>query len=296
MFHILGNPAPPKVITEKAFDYVQAPLERLAALVPGDTPKGADLIDYALDLKYVTPLQKELMMYVLPFCLQSWQDALANRASGFTDEFHAALAKRENVIAETAGQKVQVLVRDYMRHGLLNCLARENAIVAPEMGLSPYRWVRHLASYGVIWDDVETLLREWRGMQVEGFAISCLQYLSIFAFRTYENPIFLPWTRERGGGPPVPWEYKSLGFEERWKEKNLSFLRGFLTAQEVRSWAAEAELRLRDHPHSTQARAVVEGISTNLERVDSRLGDLIRFLGTPSEPGSALWEWSDFDA
>ena len=294
MCKILGDPKAPKVITQKAFDCVQTPLERLAALQPGDQPEESDLIDYALDLKYVSPLQKDLMLYVLPFCLGSWYQALIkNQSSNFTQEFHAALASRGNVIAETAGLEVQDFVRDYQRRGILDSMARENSLEHTGMQSTPYRWIHHLASYGTIWDDVETLVREWREMRVEGYAICCLQYFSSLAFRTYENPVFSPWTGEGGGGPPLFWVYESLGFQECWKEKNLEFFRHFLTVEEVKSWAAEAAQVVREHPHRNRARLVVEGISTTPGRVESRLADLFRYLGTPSRP--EVWEWSDYD-
>jgi hypothetical protein len=71
----LGQPMPPKEIWQKPFDYDPAHLHTLARLEPDETADERDLCKYALDLIY-EEVQKDLLLYALPFCLRAWREDL----------------------------------------------------------------------------------------------------------------------------------------------------------------------------------------------------------------------------
>jgi hypothetical protein len=73
-------------------------------------------------------------------------------------------------------------------------------------GARPYRWIRALTTYGVLLPDVETLWARWWSIETIGRAVSCVQYLSALVYDKDDNPVFTPWTRDHGGGPPCLWE------------------------------------------------------------------------------------------
>lgn len=58
-----------------------------------------------------------------------------------------------------------------------------------------------------------------------------LSYAGMGARR--ENPIFAPWTADRGGGPPCLWEFEGHLYTHRWLQENVQFLRGVLNPDNV---------------------------------------------------------------
>jgi hypothetical protein len=97
------------------------------------------------------------------------------------------------------------------------------------MGASPYRWVQALVSYGVLFSDIETLWNEWWQTKTPGHAIAAFQYASALLYDAGKNPVFAPWTRDKGGGAPALWDCGCHMFDVGWTEGNLSFLKRTLT-------------------------------------------------------------------
>ena len=91
----LGENSPPPAITQQALDHEAGHLHRLVQLRPGEPAKPGDLWDYTQDLRY-TEIQPELFRYLLPVCLQAWQDDLrgARDYGGFVEHFYPVLADR----------------------------------------------------------------------------------------------------------------------------------------------------------------------------------------------------------
>src|SRR5437773_1158716 len=101
----LGNRPPPKHISQRPFDHDDAHLHALARLKPSAKPHGRDLVGYALDLQYEEVVQKDLLDYVLPFCLRAWRDDLMARDAeygGFAEYFYPALVRLANGVLTAA--------------------------------------------------------------------------------------------------------------------------------------------------------------------------------------------------
>ena len=71
----MGSPKPPQKITQEPFEADGAHLRRLSSLDPGATASSEDLSEYVQDILY-TPIEPELLRYVLPFCLDEWRKEL----------------------------------------------------------------------------------------------------------------------------------------------------------------------------------------------------------------------------
>ncbi|MBI3268886.1 MAG: hypothetical protein HYZ53_07685 [Planctomycetes bacterium] len=288
----LGRPAAPASIRQQQFDGNQDSLERLARAGPRSRPRAGDLVDYALDLSYVAPLDPDLMRRALPLCATAWRRSLDREdASAFSEQFHAALARRPRVIAHTLGPEADEAFRRFMAASLLERMSRETVLRFEGQRATPYVWIRNLVQYGRAWPDVERILVPWRALDTRGYAVCAVQYLSVLAYGEKDNPIFHAWTRVGGGGPPCLWEGASIGFGERWTRKNVAALRAQLDRGGACKWAMEAAERLAGGPGQAAADGVARDLAAQARRVRGRVRDLLRFLGTPSAVG--LWEWTD---
>src|SRR5260221_14004124 len=81
----MGNPKPPQKITQEPFESDGAHLTRLSSLEPGATASSEDLYEYVQDILY-TPIEPELLRYVLPFCLDEWRKELRGEGHGYGGE------------------------------------------------------------------------------------------------------------------------------------------------------------------------------------------------------------------
>lgn len=290
-YHSIGSPLPPLSVSEKAFDYDQAPLLHLAKRRLGATPADQyGLIDYALDLKYVLPLQKDLMLHCLPLCLETWQYCLIHKAeSRFVEEFHSALAAKPNVIRETAGDDVSQLFFCFMKDSILASMNGKKYLFHEGQGAYSHIWIRHFASLGTFCNKIETIISEWKKLDTVGLAICFLKYLSVLIYEENNNPVFMPWTPKDGGGSPCLWEYDSTGFGERWSNRNIESLKRFLEWEELMR-CSEALLNImQNHKNYPIAQQVILDLKKNKNKIESRTGDLCEYLSLPSESG--LWEW-----
>ena len=90
---VLGKRPPPVEISQRAFGHDDGHLRRLVRLEADAKADPIDLIDYALDTHY-EEVQKDLLPWVLPFCLRAWRDDLRGedlRYGGFVEGLYPAL-------------------------------------------------------------------------------------------------------------------------------------------------------------------------------------------------------------
>lgn len=286
----IGSPEPPAKVTQKAFDYDPTPLETLAARVVGDGPCPREVDEYALDLLYTPTLQPDLMAHVLPICLETWQHGLrAGAPGGANEKLHAGLAKRRTVIAETLGPTVSDLFYAFIRQSLLARMAEETSLRHNGMNAPPYGWFSSLASYGTLGSNVDETLEQWNKIGWVGHAVAWIQFASVLVFDGDDNPVFDPWTRDAGGGPPALWGYKSEGFEERWDDANLEGLRGFLEPHAVIDRTERAASQLAGHEHAEVADAVHHAAQRSTARLQWRRSRLCEVLATPSTTVPPDW-------
>jgi hypothetical protein len=291
LVHALGDPPSPTAVWQSQFDGDDASLKRLAYARPGEPVRIQDLLSYCDDLRYVDELQEGLLLRVLPHALHAWRGLLIKGGSGgFSEALCAALAKRREFISKTLGPDGTRGAARFMAATVLELMAKEDTLRHKGMRASPYRWSREFVSFGCAWDEVDLILAPWRAMAQPGLALCAVEYLASLVFTGAENPVFGTWTRDEGGGPIVPWENASVGFEESWSPAAVERLRGRLAGNAAADWLSDAADRLKDHPDRAVAVKAAAAAAVRGPRLASRTADLCRYLSTPTDP--ALREWS----
>ncbi len=142
-------------------------------------------------------------------------------------------------------------------------------------------WFGYVASFGVfttafpaLWDQV------WQSDEL-GHATALLQYLSCLIYED-SNPIFAPWTCDKGGGPPEICEYDSVGFDESWKPENLAYLSSALGSEAIREWLEGTSRRDSGQQVAEVAKCFLLRLEEHPIDVDGRIRRLLTELGTPS--------------
>ena len=153
------------------------------------------------------------------------------------------------------------------------------------MNARPYRWIRALTTYGVLLPDIDRLWTSWWALGTIGRAVSSVQDISALMYPDEANPVFAPWTRDEGGGPPCLWEFEGHLYSHRWLEPNVDFLRRTLNVPAVTDVLSRAVEALKSEPeHEVAARMLAE-IPTRTEMLAARCTELPRLLATTTGSG-----------
>jgi hypothetical protein len=287
-----GSAAPPETITQEAHEGNPKHLRRLARLRPGDLAEVGDLWEYMQDLLY-TEIQGPLLAYVLPFCLEAWREDLRGTRSGyggFVEHFYPALANRQVFDRHlTAAQAAAV--SEFMRESILDEIDDQRGLTYSGSGTRPYRWIRALTTHGVLLPDLGALWIAWWSVATTGRAIAAAQYVSCLMYPQNENPIFAPWTSEKGGGPPCLWEFAGHLYTNRWMKENLRFLKQTLSPKAVAEILNQAVNRLAGQPEYGVAAELQSDIPLCAETLAARCAELPNLLEKTRESGS-MREWS----
>jgi hypothetical protein len=288
-----GNPKPPHAsqIWQKAFDYDPGHLHALASLQPGERPEPGHLYDYALDVKY-EEIQRDLFLYVFPFCLQAWQDAVSGRThayDGFIEELYPGLV-RGRVFAVVLSPAEVAVVSEFMRNVILGEIDRQTEIAFSGCEATAYRWFYALSTFGVLLPDIDRLWRDWWSLASAGRAVAALQYLSCLIYGEDDNPIFAPWTPDAGGGSPCLWDYTGFLYEDRWLPANLDSLRELVTPARVRDVLERASGVLAKGPARALAAQMLADLGSRADRLRARCRELPERLADKSSPGRIL-DW-----
>jgi len=286
LWHVLGNLTPPEKITQEAFEGDDAHLRRLVRLHPGQRAEASDLWDYTQDLLY-TGIQGPLLAYLLPFCLHAWREDLcgiSREYGGFVEHFYPVLADRqifENHLSSTQG----AAVAEFMRQAILEEIDGQRGLSYKGSNARPYRWVRALTTYGVLRPDAHRLWEAWWSLGTVGRAIAALQYISCLTYSDSENPVFAPWTSDRGGGPPCLWEFEGHLYKHRWLQTNVEFLREWLVIGRLTDAVSRAVEHLVDQPEHAVAAGIRDDLPLCAGTLEARCAELALFLATTREPG-----------
>lgn len=301
LYQRLGSVTPPETISQSAFDGDLAHLERIAKLHLGQRATGIDLANYMDDVLY-GEIQSSLLVHALPFCLRAWHDYLRDEqfdCPGFAELFYTVLAKKEIFAGILTDDQREALL-GFMRDSILEEIDAQDRVRFDGYPAAPHRWIRALTTYGVIAPDIELLWMNWWSISTIGRAISAVQYVSCLVYPKDSNPVFAPWTREKGGGPPCLWEFEGYLYESTWKSQNVEFLqRLFSNPQIIISVIQRAVLSLSQHDGFFTAQQLLadsESPSANLklrgaaETLSERLAALPGILGTGGTPEATyLW-------
>jgi hypothetical protein len=275
---IKSNGVPEKII-QQPFDYDPGHYQRLCN-VKNRTPNNSDLIDYALDMKYVA-LQPDLLRHLTPVLLTAWRRDLfegdAAGYGGFVENFWPALLKGDALRKVFTGKEREVFAR-YIRDSILDRLECEDSLHFSGMRASPYRWVQALVCYGVLFSDIEILWTEWWNNDTQGHAIAAFQYTSALMYEAEKNPVFTPWTSDKGGGAPALWECGCFMFDVGWTEENLSFLRRTLSVNYFKERLLMALGKIHTEPAKEIARRVIDDLPRQETLLALRIEELPKLL------------------
>jgi hypothetical protein len=284
----LGNPKPPKELTQEPYERNPGHLRRL---VRGDwskgLPKSGDLFDYVEDINFCDVVQPELFRYLLPVLLEMWrQDLMSENCdnAGTVEWFYLALARRRivtHILDSEAGQAVS----SFMSDAILDRIDKVDALRISGATGSRYNWIGAIVSLGVMFPAIEPLWRKWWAVDSLGQARALLQYASELIYVS-DNPLFPEWSPEQGGGSPCIWETEGHIHGSAWLPENVRFLRRALTVEQVESRVKRAVGILRGNEPDTllgqiandlrRRRNVLERRTALLPEVLS--GDLDRYL------------------
>jgi hypothetical protein len=289
----LGDPRPTLLgITQEPFDYDPAHLFSLVGLPRGDEPDPGDLVDYCLDFQYEA-VQGDLFRYALPLCLRAWRQTLLGETTlyeAFVEHFYPALVDGgvfERLLSDEEGRAVS----HFIEQSILDEIEAQAELAFRSSDRSAYRWVRTLTTSGVVLPNVASMWRAWWSIDNAGQACAAMQFASCLIYDEHDNPIFEPWSRTEGGGPPSLWEYAGHLYDRRWRDENVSFLREALTPDTLGDMLNRAVNRLAALPTGPKALEVYAAFAARLEVVRSRCRELPDLLATTQAPAAHL-AWS----
>jgi hypothetical protein len=274
-----GKVGRPKEIQQEAYDHSPKDLLRLVRLDSRERADAGDLWNYTQDLLY-TNIQKSLLLFLLPFCLDAWSRDLSATDSGyggFVEHFYTALAKKK-IFDEYLTAEQAMAVAEFMRGSILDEIDEQRGLFYEGMNTRPYRWISALMTYGILLPDLERLWGDWWSLDTVGRATAAIQYASCLIYPEEWNPVFSPWTSDRGGGPPLLWEFEGFLYEHRWLDNNLEYLRRVLTPANVTELVSRAVERLEgQHGHDIASRILSE-LPRFSETLKDRCAELPRLL------------------
>jgi hypothetical protein len=289
-----GKVTPPEQITQEPWDRDAGHLRRLVRLRPGQRAEAADLWAYTQDLLY-TEIQGPLLVYVLPFCMDGWREDLRGINSGlggFVEYFYQVLADR-GIFEKILTPKQSAAISDFMRQTILEEIDDQRGLSYKGVKARPYRWFRAFTTYGVLRPDIDHLFGPWWSLDTIGRAVAAVQYIACLMYGEHENPVFAPWTREGGGGPPCLWEFEGHLYAHRWLQPNVDFLRSVLASSTASDLLARAVECLADQPEHDVAAEIRDDFPLCVETLEARCAELPLLLATTQKPGSVVdFEWS----
>jgi hypothetical protein len=265
----------PETITQEPFDYDSGHYKRLCHL-EGGQPSASDLIDYALDMTHME-LQPELLRHLMPVLLNEWRRDLFEGQTaglrGFVEYFEPALLRGKALQAILSDAERSV-VRLFMRNTILDRLDIEDSLAFSGMEASPYQWVRAIASFGVIFPDIESFWTEWWQMKTCGHSVAAFQYASSLLYEQGKNPVFASWTRDKGGGPPVLWACGGHMYGVGWLEENLGFLRRTLSVEYIEQRLRVAQQMIKSAESNSVASRILADLPAQKNLLALRIEQL----------------------
>jgi hypothetical protein len=186
--------------------------------------------------------------------------------------------------------KQSAAVSEFMRQTILEEIDDQRCLFYEGSRTRPYRWIRALASFGVLLPDVDKLWAAWWSSDTIGRAVAAV-HISCLMYPENENPVFAPWTPNRGGGPPCLWQFEGHLYTHRWLEPNITFLKRVLHVPGVSEGLSRAVDRLVGQPEHEVAKLVQDDLPLLTDTLQARCVELPRLLETTHEP-SSLFAWS----
>jgi len=208
-----------------------------------------------------------------------WHKTLmSNEACSHGDsEFHNSLL-RGNVLEKmlTLHQRDQVF--EFFRDSFLERLDTERSFVRAGSQTPAYGWIYRFNSLGLVMRSIDLLWEPWWSVETPGRAVCVLQYCSGLIYCEGENPVFDPWTHDKGGGGPYLAANDCYVPDHGWKQPNIEFLQHTLSVDYVLKKVEQAADRLANEPERDVARQIAADAATNHETVELLIEELPQFL------------------
>lgn len=281
LVRVLKADKPPDKIWQESFDgigVVDYPLELCS--LKGTASENDDLCDYARVIQHLK-LQPDLLHYLLPVCLNAWRIDLFSEErdsiyGGFVEHFSTALATRSDLKTILGSTEYQA-VMEFMCDSILDRIDREEELSFSgysTLSASPYRWFHAIGTFAVVFPNLNRLWSTWWSMETAGHAIGALQCISCLMYEEDNNPIFSPWTRDQGGGPPSLFGTEGFIYDQGWKIENISFLKSLLSTDYIYEALKKAASVLEVNPEKAVPNKMIHDFSIQEKTLASRIRQL----------------------
>lgn len=246
----LKHPKPPKEIWQKPFDYFRGHCERIAS--PSEKTDLYDFLDFFLDYQYME-VQRDLLAYTLPKALEAWARCVLGEPDHekFTGDWHfegmwEAFAYRP-LYPEFLTLEQFSCVTQFLSDILIERMQQETSLSFQGSNASPYQWISLHATLTCIFPVTECIWERWWSMPASGLAVCGVQWISSLLYESNDNPIFEPWNKYTGGGPPLLFEVDFLRSKPA-DHAGIEYLRKTLNIEWGRNVLEQAERVLKKHP------------------------------------------------
>lgn len=258
-------------------------IQRLIDADP-DTLKPDDFSGY---LGYCTTGGDDDLRFLFPPILRIWDSTLYERDSWFTQYFHAEVC-RTDFVERALSPKLREAACAFMVRALSERIGSEEALSVKGVSTS-HDWFGYVASFGVFTTSIPALWSVIWESEQPGHAVALLQYLSCLIYED-SNPIFAPWTCDKGGGPPELWGFDSVGFDEAWKHENVAFMSTALTTARIGDWLRRASGLHSGSQISEFSDFFLDELASKTKEVDERIKLLLIALQAPSGVDIVTWD------
>lgn len=278
MQDVIGRVPKPTSVWQRQFDGDDWALQELAQSDWNEISR-SQLGCYFEDMNY-QELQPDLFRHVFPACLRFWYETLMLNESGElhgTEFHHVMLHGRILEKMLTPDQRRRCC--EFFRDGFLDRLDSERGFKYVRPGRSANAWIWRFNSIGLVAPVISEIWSRWWSMTSPGHAVSAIMYASGLIYLKGENPIYLPWTRDEGGGGPYLTEWDAVEFDHVWLDENRRFLASTLTSEYVADRVSLAARLLHDQPEAELARRVAADARERSDIVAIRIEDVLVNLG-----------------
>ena len=265
------------------FDASTADIERLL----DSPPESLIAEDFQGYLGYCTTGGDDDLRYLFPTVLRIWEEQLYERDSWFTQYFHAEVC-RTDFVDRALSPQLKAATYEFMLRAFSQRIGAETSL-SVHGSTTSHDWVSFVASFGVFTTGIASLWSNLWHSESPGHATALLQYLSCLLY-TEVNPIFAPWTCDKGGGAPQLWSYDSVWFGESWKAENLAYFTSALSAAAIREWLARTSKRSACPQIAEVANLFLHRLDECAVEVDQRIELLLFALRVPSDAVIFSWE------
>lgn len=199
---IFNNPNPPVNLIENEFDGFDEELKKLSLKHWKEITSHDISSYYLLNLIYNFPLQKDLFDYLFPIGVAIWKEELmTNSESNFTDEIYRVF-KRKYIWDEMMDLSQKSSIYSFIVRSILERISAEQNFDYIYNKTPVYVLFHALNDLSDSLPLLEDIWKDWWLIDNKGKAVFSVMYCSCFVYGETDNPIFLSYSKVKGGGTP----------------------------------------------------------------------------------------------